>query len=153
MLVLFSHRISQYRLISFRKGMQLYFFVFCVYQPFFLEVVVKLFDYFWNPISPFSKFCVNCLLMFFFVYCNNCALKEEKAACYCTCSLVALRVIEICFWPAKTRKNFELFEMHTWHWLGAHMWFRHKWRKMVTASFLLYCFDRFGWFRYWHEFL
>ena len=43
--------------------------------------------------------------MFYFVYCNNCALKEVNEACYCTCSLVALCVPEICFWPAKTRKS------------------------------------------------
>ena len=28
---------------------------------------------------------------------------------------MALHVPEICFWPAKTRKNLELFEMHTCH--------------------------------------
>ena len=43
--------------------------------------------------------------MFYFVYCNNCALKDVNGACYCTCSLVALRVPELCFWPAKTRKS------------------------------------------------
>ena len=36
---------------------------------FFLEVVVKLFDYFWKPNSLFCKFCVTCLLMYYFVYC------------------------------------------------------------------------------------
>ena len=44
--------------------------------------------------------------MFYFVYCNKCALKDINGACQCTCSLVALRVPEMCFWPAKTRKNF-----------------------------------------------
>ena len=29
-------------------------------------------------------------------------------ACYCTCSLGALRVPEMCFWPANTRKNLEI---------------------------------------------
>ena len=43
--------------------------------------------------------------MFYFVYCINCALKDVNGACYCTCSLVALRVPEMCFWPAKTRKT------------------------------------------------
>ena len=39
------------------------------------KVVMKyLFDYFSKPISPFSKFCVNCLLRFYFIYCNNCVL-------------------------------------------------------------------------------
>ena len=72
---------------------------------FFSEVVINVFDYFWKPNSLFYKFCVNCLLMFYFVYCNNCALKDVKGACWCICSLVALCVPEICFWPAKTRKS------------------------------------------------
>ena len=72
---------------------------------FFLELVVKLFDYFWKPNSPFSKFCVNCLLMFFFVYCNNCVLNDFNGACWCTCSSVALCVPHMCFWPANTRKK------------------------------------------------
>ena len=33
--------------------------------------MVKIFDYFWKSNSLFSKFCVNCLLMFYFLYCNN----------------------------------------------------------------------------------
>ena len=41
--------------------------------------------------------------MFYFVYCNKCALKDSKRAWYCTCSLVALRVPDLCFWPARTR--------------------------------------------------
>ena len=44
--------------------------------------------------------------MFYLVYCNNCALKDVNGACYCTCSLVALRVPEMCFWSAKSRKIF-----------------------------------------------
>ena len=43
--------------------------------------------------------------MFYFVYCNNCALKDVTGACSCTCSLVALRMPEMCLWPAKTRKS------------------------------------------------
>ena len=81
------------------------FFVFVSSSLFFLEIVVKIFDYFWKSNSLFPKFCVNCLLMFYFVYCINCALKDVNGACYCTCSLVALRVPEMCFWPAKTRKS------------------------------------------------
>ena len=67
--------------------------------------MVKVFDYFWKPNSLFSKFCVNCLLIFYFVYCKSCAVKDVNGACYCTCSLVALRVPEMCFWPANTRKS------------------------------------------------
>ena len=47
---------------------------------FFLEVVINVFDYFWKPNSLFSKFCVNSLLMLYFVYCNNCALKDVNVA-------------------------------------------------------------------------
>ena len=36
MLVLFSHRILYYRLISFRNAMQLHFLSFCEFQPLFL---------------------------------------------------------------------------------------------------------------------
>ena len=54
---------------------------------------------------------------------------------------MALRVSELCFWPAKTRKNLELFVMHTYLWPGAQIWFRHKWRKLVAASLLLHFFD------------
>ena len=64
----------------------------------------------------------------------------------------ALRVPEMCFWPAKTRKNLELFQMHTCHWPGAQIWFRHKWRKQVTASLLLDCNDWYSWLRCWNEF-
>ena len=52
------------------------FYVFVSSSLFFFEVVMKIFDYFWKSNSLFSKFCVNCLLMFYFVYCNNCALKD-----------------------------------------------------------------------------
>ena len=46
------------------------------------EVVMKyLFDYFWKQTSPFSKFCVNCLLRFYFIYCNNCFLSDVIGAC------------------------------------------------------------------------
>ena len=51
-------------------------YVFVSSSLFFREVVMKIFDYFWKSNSLFSKFCVNCLLMFYFVYCNNCALKD-----------------------------------------------------------------------------
>ena len=37
---------------------------------------MKIFDYFSKSKSLFSKFCVNCLLMFYLVDCNNCALKD-----------------------------------------------------------------------------
>ena len=118
----------------------------------FLQLVVKLFDYFWKPNSLFPKFCVNCLLMFYFVYCNNCILNNVNGACWSTCSLLALRVPEMCFWPAKTGENLELFGMHTCVWPNAQIWFRHKWWKVVTASLLLHCIDCNGCLCYWKEF-
>ena len=119
---------------------------------FFLQVVLKIFDYFWKPNGLFSQFCVICLFMFCFVYCNNCVLNDVNGARWSTCSLVALRVPEMCLWPAKTRKNLEIFEMHTCHWPGAQIWFRHKWRKLVTASLLLFCIEWYGCLRYCNEF-
>ena len=65
---------------------------------------------------------------------------------------MALRVSELCFWPAKTRKNHELFVMHTYLWPGAQIWFRHKWRKLVAASLLLHCIGGYNFLRYWNEF-
>ena len=106
--------------------MQLYFYRFVSSSLFFLEVVLKLFDYFWEPNSLFSKFCVNCLLMFYFVFCTDCVSNDIKEACWCTFSLVALLVPHMCFWPAKTRKKLKLFELPTWHWPGAQIWFTHK---------------------------
>ena len=47
---------------------------------FFLEVVVKLFEYL-KPNGLFSKFSVKCFLMFYFVYCKFCALKDVNGAC------------------------------------------------------------------------
>ena len=46
----------------------------------YLEVVVKLFDYFRKPKRLFSKFCVNCLLMYYFVCSINSALKDVSGA-------------------------------------------------------------------------
>ena len=128
------------------------FYRFVSSSLFFLELVVKLFDYFWKPNSLFSKFCVNCLLMFYFVYCNNCVLNDVNGTCWCTCSLVALRVPHMCFWPVKIRKKLYFFEMHICLWPGAQIWFRHKWRKLVTASLLLPCIDAYGCLPYWNEF-
>ena len=64
---------------------------------------------------------------------------------------MALRVLEVWFWPAKARKNLVLFEMHTCVWPGAQMWFRHKWRKLVTA-FLSLCIGGNSCLPHWNEF-
>ena len=58
----------------------------------------------------------------------------------------------MCFWPAKTRRNLEIFEMHTCHWHGAQIRFRHEWRKLFTSSLLFHCIDRHNCFQYWNEF-
>ena len=118
---------------------------------FFLEVVEKSLITSESQIV-FSKFFVNCLLMYYFEYCIESALKDLCGACYCICLLVALRVPEMCFWPAKIRKNIEFFEVRTCHWPGAQIWFRHKWKKLVTASVLLYCVEDCNSLRYWNEF-
>ena len=56
------------------------FFLFVSFS-FFSEVVLKIFDYFWKSNSLFSKFSVNCLLMFYFVYFNKCDLEDANGAC------------------------------------------------------------------------
>ena len=65
---------------------------------------------------------------------------------------MALRVPEICFWPAKTRENLELFQMRTCLLPGAQILFWHNWRKLVTASLLLLCTDGNKCLRYGIEF-
>ena len=57
------------------------FYVFVSSNRIFLEVVVNVFDYFWKSSSLFSKFCVNYLLISYFVHWNNCALKVVDWAC------------------------------------------------------------------------
>ena len=136
-----------------RKQFNFFFYLFVSSSLFFWDVVIKLFDYFSKSISLFSKLCDNCLLMYYFVYCINCALKIVNGACWCTCSLVALSAPQTYFWPAKTRKKLEILEMQTCLWPGAQIWFRHKGRKLVTASLLLHCIDGYSCLRYWIEFV
>ena len=68
-------------------------------------VMKKLFDYFWKSISPFSNFCVNSLLSLHFLFWKNCVLNGVNGFCNRTCLLVAVRVREMCFMPAKSRKK------------------------------------------------
>ena len=89
--------------------------------------------------------------MFYFVHCNKCDLKNINGACFYTCSLIALSISKKYFWPAKTRKNPKLLEMHTCLWPGAQMCFRQKWRKLATPSLLLHCIDGYSCLRYWNE--
>ena len=88
--------------------MQTYFLSFCFFQPIFIGISDEALWLFWKPNSLFSKFCVNCLLMFYFVYCNSWASKNGNRACWSICSFVAFRVLQMCYWPAKTRKNLEI---------------------------------------------
>ena len=64
---------------------------------------------------------------------------------------MTLREPEMCFWPAKTRKNLWIFEMHTCLWPGSQIWFRHEWRKLFTSSFLFHCIDGYSCLRCWNE--
>ena len=91
-------------------------------------------------------------LTYYFVYCNYSALKKVNGACWCTSSLLALRVPGMCFWPAKTRRNLELFELLTCHWPGAQIRYRQKRRKLITASLLLHCIGWYSCLRSWNEF-
>ena len=56
-----------------------------------------------------------------------------------TLSLVAPPKKEMCFSHAKTRKNLDFFEMHTYLKPGAQKLLRHNWRKLKTASFHFRC--------------
>ena len=65
---------------------------------------------------------------------------------------MAVRVPEMCFWPAKIRKNLEAFEMHTCLWRGAQICFTHKWRNLVTAFLLLHCIEGYSCLHYGNQF-
>ena len=115
--------------------MQIYFLSFLSSSLFFLEVVVNVFDYIWEPNSLFSKFCVNSF--------------------WCTTSYTVINLLpktlmgpvnaHARWWPCaclkcgsglrRLEKTFNFFEMHTCHWPGAQIWLRHKWRKLVTVLF------------------
>ena len=65
---------------------------------------------------------------------------------------MALRVHEKCFWPAKIKKKLDLLEMSTFHSPGTHLLFRHKQKKLATASLLFLFFDGFICLGFWKEF-
>ena len=52
----------------------------------------------------------------------------------------------------RLEKNLKLFRMNTCLWPGAQMWFRQRWRKLVTASVLFHFIDGYSCLRYWNEF-
>ena len=65
-----------------------------------------------NHIDRFPRFSyVNCLLIFYSVYCNSWSFKNDNRAFYCNCSSVAPLLPEIfCgLWLAETRKNLNIF--------------------------------------------
>ena len=115
----FRHKILQHRL-------QFYSIFFLTYIFFFFEVVVKIFDFwlltvFWCSTSYIKNVTWKTLMEFFYF-----------------CSLIALSIAKIYFWPAKTRKKPKLLEMHTCLWPGAQMCFRQKWR--LAIGYLLFYF-------------
>ena len=66
--------------------------------------------------------------------------------------MVALPWREICLRPAKTRKNLNFFELHTSLESGAQKLFRHKRRKVNTASFNFRCVGEKSCMVCWNEF-
>ena len=66
--------------------------------------------------------------------------------------MVALPKREMCYWPAKTRKNFDFFEIHTSLGPGAQKLLKHKRRKLNTASFHFRCVDEKSWIVCLNEF-
>ena len=131
--------------------MQHYFLSFCVFRLFFHGRSFKIFWLHLKTNSLISKFCVNCFLMYYFVNCNNCALKNVNWACYYTCSLVALACLKCVSGLRWLKKPWTSWD-HTCHWPGHQLWFRYKWRKLVTPSILLHCIDGYSCHRYWIEF-
>ena len=61
------------------------------------QVVIKsIFDFFWKPITPFSKIFLCYVLSFYFFRWINYASKDTNWACYWTCWLVASCVPHLC---------------------------------------------------------
>ena len=66
--------------------------------------------------------------------------------------MVALRMPEVCFGPAKPRKKFEFSEINICLWHGAQRLLRHKLLKLDAASLLLRYIDRYSCLCCWNEF-
>ena len=58
----------------------------------------------------------------------------------------------MCFWPAKTRKKLNFFEMHTSLGSGGQKLLRHIWSKLNTASFHFRCVGEKSCIVCWSEF-
>ena len=63
-----------------------------------------------------------------------------------------MRMPEVCFGPAKTRKEFEFSEINICLWHGAQKLLRHKLLKLDAASLLLRYIDRYSCLCCWNEF-
>ena len=104
-----------------------------------------------NHIVFCPLFYDNCLLTFYSVYCNSCALRNNNGTFCWTCPLSNPLVPEMFFWIDKIQKKFEFFEMYTFLWAGAHVMFKQNWRNFYTGSLLLHCFDEQNCFGCWNE--
>ena len=62
-------------------------------------------------------------------------LKVSDGPPFWICSLLALLVLEMYFWPWNTGMKLIFFEMYTSLEPGAQMLFRHEWRKLETLLF------------------
>ena len=62
-------------------------------------------------------------------------LKVSDGPPFWICSLLALLVLEMYFWPWNTGMKLIFFEMYTSLEPGAQMLFRHEWRKLDTLLF------------------
>ena len=132
--------------------MQLYFLFFVSSSLAPPKIVMKyLFDSLWKPISPFLKFLVNCIwdstsntviIVFWMMLMQT--VNAPALGWPCACLKCAL-VCEV--W-----KKAWTFPMHTCLWPGAQILFRHKWRKLATASLLLHCIVVCSCLGYWNEF-
>ena len=59
-----------------------------------------------NHIDRFPNFFyVNCLWMFYYVYCNSCFFKNNNRAFHCNCSSMASCCRKFFLWLAETRKS------------------------------------------------
>ena len=85
-----------------------------------------------NYINRFPSFLkVNCLMIFYSVYCNSCCFKNNNQAVYCTCSSVAPLLLDF-FVVGGNWKELENFDLYSCLGIGAQMFFRHKRRKFDT---------------------
>ena len=79
-------------------------------------------------------------------------LWDKNGACSGIRSLVAVRMPEVCFRPAKPGKKVELFEIRTCLWPSAPMLFRHNLLKLDAAFLSLLCIHRYSCLRCWNDF-